>query len=344
MEPIQLLADNLAYDDVGTFRTNFVDASGRRHGSRTVRADALADEGTKFLNWNSPAVLCSASRAALMTGRYPVRTGVFPRVFEPDAELGLPANETTIADHLKEEGYSTKIVGKWHLGSRPGYLPTDRGFDEWFGYLGGSEDYYYHNRTDKACGGGVSLVSVMVTLFGTGNMLGRLTSPLLSDQLVARGRSRALFFVAISLLMAAAHGGLLLAAYAHPGSAAQAALLAASAAAVGYAFGSAWPHMVILTSELFGSRRLATNYMFYDGWCAAAGTLCLANLLVTGFYTGKDCLGPRCFAPTHAIVVGLCCVGAVAAAAIAWRSAELYQRIAKPSLASDDPLEDGLLS
>ena len=133
MEPIQLLADNLAYDDVGTFRTNFVDASGRRHGSRTVRADALADEGTKFLNWNSPAVLCSASRAALMTGRYPVRTGVFPRVFEPDAELGLPANETTIADHLKEEGYSTKIVGKWHLGSRPGYLPTDRGFDEWFG-------------------------------------------------------------------------------------------------------------------------------------------------------------------------------------------------------------------
>ena len=128
-----LLADNLGYDDVGTFHTSFVDASGRRHGSRTARTDALADEGMKFLNWNSPAVLCSASRAALMTGRYPVRTGVYPRVFEPDAELGLLANETTIADHLRKEGYISKIVGKWHLGSRPGFLPTDRGFDEWFG-------------------------------------------------------------------------------------------------------------------------------------------------------------------------------------------------------------------
>jgi arylsulfatase A-like enzyme len=62
-----------------------------------------------------------------------VRTGVYPRVFEPDAQHGLLANETTLADYLRQEGYATKIVGKWHLGSRPGYLPIDRGFDEWFG-------------------------------------------------------------------------------------------------------------------------------------------------------------------------------------------------------------------
>jgi len=69
----------------------------------------------------------------LLTGKYPIRTGVYPRVFEPDAQHGLLANETTIADYLQQEGYATKLVGKWHLGSRPGYLPIDRGFDEWFG-------------------------------------------------------------------------------------------------------------------------------------------------------------------------------------------------------------------
>ena len=127
-----LFADNLAYDDVGTFQTNN-DNNYSNSKSRTPRTDELASQGLKLLHWNSPAVLCSASRAALMTGKYPVRTGVYPRVFEPDAQHGLLANETTLADYLKEEGYATKLVGKWHLGSRPGYLPTDRGFDEWFG-------------------------------------------------------------------------------------------------------------------------------------------------------------------------------------------------------------------
>jgi arylsulfatase A-like enzyme len=126
-----LFADNLAYDDVGTFQATTRD-NGRTR-SRTPRTDVLATEGLKLLHWNSPAVLCSASRAALLTGKYPVRTGVYPRVFEPDAQHGLLPNETTIADYLKEEGYATKLVGKWHLGSRPGYLPTDRGFDSWFG-------------------------------------------------------------------------------------------------------------------------------------------------------------------------------------------------------------------
>ncbi|KAL9180941.1 hypothetical protein ACHAXT_009746 [Thalassiosira profunda] len=126
---VVLFADNLAYNDVGAFQT----PPAAKDASRTPRTDALAADGLRLLHWNSPAVLCSASRAALMTGKYPVRTGVYPRVFEPDAAQGLLANETTIAEYLRGEGYATKIVGKWHLGSRPGYLPTDRGFDEWFG-------------------------------------------------------------------------------------------------------------------------------------------------------------------------------------------------------------------
>jgi len=123
-------ADNLAYNDVGTFQQQ---TNTNNKPSRTPRTDELAKQGLKLLHWNSPAVLCSASRSALMTGKYPIRTGVYPRVFEPDAKYGLLANETTIANYLQDEGYATKIVGKWHLGSRSGYLPTDRGFDEWFG-------------------------------------------------------------------------------------------------------------------------------------------------------------------------------------------------------------------
>ena len=66
-------------------------------------------------------------------GKYPVRTGIYPRVFEQDATHGLLPTETTLANLLSAQGYSTKIVGKWHLGQRPEYLPTKRGFDEWFG-------------------------------------------------------------------------------------------------------------------------------------------------------------------------------------------------------------------
>ena len=93
--------------------------------------------------------MCSASRAALLTGRYPVRSGVYPSVFKPDAANGLSPEEITIAEYLKEKGYATSIVGKWHLGHREEYLPTNQGFDEWFGIpyhmSGGSID-------DHVCG------------------------------------------------------------------------------------------------------------------------------------------------------------------------------------------------
>src|SRR5262249_51385014 len=76
--------------------------------------------------------VCSPSRASLMTGRYATRAGV-PRVISAQDIAGLPLSETTIADVVKGAGYRTSCVGKWHLGSQPQYLPTKRGFDEYYG-------------------------------------------------------------------------------------------------------------------------------------------------------------------------------------------------------------------
>lgn len=102
-----LFADNLGYDDVSAFQDPSFGASNPR---ATPNIDHLAEQGMKFLNWNSAAALCSASRAALLTGRYPVRTGVYPRVFRNDATYGLLPEETTLAEILKVEGYATSIV------------------------------------------------------------------------------------------------------------------------------------------------------------------------------------------------------------------------------------------
>jgi arylsulfatase A-like enzyme len=134
-----LFADNLGYDDISTFHSAL-----KSDGTKTPNIDRLATEGIKFLNWNSAAALCSASRSALLTGRYPVKTGVYPRVFRPDATFGLLPEETTLAELLKDVGYATKLVGKWHLGHRKPFLPTNQGFDSWYGIpyhmSGGSVD------------------------------------------------------------------------------------------------------------------------------------------------------------------------------------------------------------
>jgi arylsulfatase A len=119
-----LFADNLGYADISLFGAPT---------AQTPNIDRLGIEGIKLNNWNSAAHLCSASRASLLTGKYAVRTGVYPGVFKPDAVHGMLPSEMTIAEYLKEEGYATSIVGKWHLGHRPEFLPTNQGFDEWLG-------------------------------------------------------------------------------------------------------------------------------------------------------------------------------------------------------------------
>ena len=120
-----LFADNLAYSDLSSL--------GGPPG-RTPNLDRLGQQGITFRHWNSAAHLCSASRATLLTGKYAVRTGVYPRVFANDAAYGLLPTEVNLAKYLQqEEGYATSLVGKWHLGHRPPYLPTKQGFDEWIG-------------------------------------------------------------------------------------------------------------------------------------------------------------------------------------------------------------------
>ncbi|HWQ54508.1 MAG TPA: sulfatase [Bryobacteraceae bacterium] len=119
---VLIYADDLGYGDLGCYGSPI----------RTPHLDGLASEGTRFTHFLSANPVCSPSRAALLTGRYPTRAGV-PRVLFPKDDTGLPLSEVTIAQALKPRGYKTMCVGKWHLGHKPAYLPTSRGFDEYFG-------------------------------------------------------------------------------------------------------------------------------------------------------------------------------------------------------------------
>ena len=117
-----MLCDDLGYGDLGAYGSKI----------RTPNFDRLAAEGARFTNFCSADPVCSPSRAALLTGRYPTRVGV-PTVFFPQDTNGLNLDETTLADALKARGYKTMCIGKWHLGRPEPYLPTSRGFDEYFG-------------------------------------------------------------------------------------------------------------------------------------------------------------------------------------------------------------------
>ena len=117
----------LSYGDLSTFGHPTI---------RTPNLDRLAAEGQKWTNFYSAASVCTPSRAALLTGRLPVRNGMMSperRVLFPDSPGGLPSSEITLAETLKEKGYATACVGKWHLGHLPAYLPTSNGFDSYFG-------------------------------------------------------------------------------------------------------------------------------------------------------------------------------------------------------------------
>lgn len=119
---VVILCDDLGYGDIGCYGSPI----------RTPNLDRMAAEGTRFTQFTSANPVCSPSRAAWMTGRYPTRVGV-PKVLFPYDKAGLPDSETTIAQVLKARHYKTMCVGKWHLGHLPPYLPTRRGFDEYFG-------------------------------------------------------------------------------------------------------------------------------------------------------------------------------------------------------------------
>lgn len=117
---IFIFCDDMGYGDIGSFGSSIP----------TPNIDSIAKEGVRFTHF-SASPLCSPSRAGLMTGRYCTRVGV-PMVLMSNS-AGLELSETTLADVLKSRGYSTMCIGKWHLGDLPEYLPTSRGFDEYYG-------------------------------------------------------------------------------------------------------------------------------------------------------------------------------------------------------------------
>lgn len=133
-----ILADDAGYADFGFMGGDIP----------TPHIDRLAESGVVFTDMHITATVCSPSRAGLITGRYQQRFGHEANIPPPD--LGMDPSEKTIGDALKLAGYKTGIIGKWHLGSRDQYHPNKRGFDEFWGFLGGSRSYYFDESKDDA--------------------------------------------------------------------------------------------------------------------------------------------------------------------------------------------------
>ena len=124
---IVIFGDDIGYGDVGVFGNPTI---------KTPNLDRMAYEGQKWTNFYSAASVCTPSRAGLLTGRLPIRSGMMSskiRVLFPESWSGLQQSELTIAELVKQKKYATMHVGKWHLGHLPDYLPTKQGFDSYYG-------------------------------------------------------------------------------------------------------------------------------------------------------------------------------------------------------------------
>ena len=121
---VLILADDLGYGDLGSYGARAI---------RTPNLDRMAAEGARLTTFYASASVCTPSRAGLLTGRYPIRTGLAKDVIRQTDMHGLPLSEITIAEALKPD-YATALVGKWHLGHvDPFWPPTQQGFDLFFG-------------------------------------------------------------------------------------------------------------------------------------------------------------------------------------------------------------------
>jgi len=123
---ILIYADDLGYGDLSCYGHPTI---------KTPNLDRMAEEGLRLTSFCAGAAVCTPSRVSLLTGRYPIRTGVTSN-FTPDSKEGLPLDEILLPQVLKSKGYKTMAIGKWHLGHDPiEYMPTNRGFDSFYGLL-----------------------------------------------------------------------------------------------------------------------------------------------------------------------------------------------------------------
>lgn len=136
---IFILADDLGWGDLSCYG---------RPDYRTPNIDRLALQATKFLNAYSASAVCTPTRCGYITGRYPARfrIGLEEPLIVTNSSVGLEPSHQTIASLLKQSGYDTALIGKWHLGFRPEWGPNAHGFDEFFGILAGAGDYFLHKN------------------------------------------------------------------------------------------------------------------------------------------------------------------------------------------------------
>ncbi len=129
-----IFMDDMGYADIGPFGAT---------GYKTPNLDRLAKEGRRFTQFYVAQAVCSASRAALLTGCYPNRIGI-SGALGPSSKIGISADEMTLAELVKQRDYATAIYGKWHLGVQPEFLPTRHGFDEYYGLPYSNDMWPYH--------------------------------------------------------------------------------------------------------------------------------------------------------------------------------------------------------
>jgi len=131
---VVIFCDDLGYSDVGCFGAK---------GYETPHLDKLAEEGIKFTNFYVASAVCSASRAALLTGCYNTRVGI-NGALGPNSKIGLNVDELTMGELVRQKGYATACFGKWHLGDHVRFLPTNNGFDEYYGLPYSNDMWPYH--------------------------------------------------------------------------------------------------------------------------------------------------------------------------------------------------------
>ena len=137
-----ILADDLGYGDLSCYG---------RPDYRTPVLDALAGDGVKFMSAYAAAPVCTPTRCALVTGRYPQRldVGLHEPLTGNHLDKGLPPDHPTVASLVKANGYDTALIGKWHLGWKPEFGPNRHGYEEFFGILSGAGDYFTHQSSDS---------------------------------------------------------------------------------------------------------------------------------------------------------------------------------------------------